>query len=100
LNIAIDVYEAGLSVGGRSTVVYPYGSKSLEPVELGASIFVAANKNMMRASKEFNLTVVELNDDDEDTGVWDGRRFIVKACASDLQQIFQTHRISYERLHS
>jgi prenylcysteine oxidase/farnesylcysteine lyase len=47
-------------------------------VELGASIFVKANKNMMRAAKEFNLTLNKFDDDDNEVGIWDGERFDVK----------------------
>lgn len=60
------------------TVVYPYDSQDYTPAELGASIFVSANKNMMRAAKEFNLTLLKFDDDDEETGVWSGEEFFIK----------------------
>lgn len=34
-----------------STVVYPHGDKNLRPVELGASIFVDANRNLVKGAK-------------------------------------------------
>lgn len=34
-----------------STVVYPYDDESLKPIELGASIFVDANVNLVKAAK-------------------------------------------------
>jgi hypothetical protein len=37
-----------------STVVYPHGDERLRPIELGASIFVDANKHMMKAAKVSN----------------------------------------------
>ncbi|EGO02796.1 hypothetical protein SERLA73DRAFT_165743 [Serpula lacrymans var. lacrymans S7.3] len=77
IDVEVDVYERSDYVGGRSTTVYPYGDTNLPPVELGASIFVEANKNLMRASKEFNLTLAKFEDDDSDTGIWDGQNFIV-----------------------
>lgn len=78
LDIDVDVYEAQDYVGGRSTTVYPYGNKSLEPVELGASVYVQANKNMWRATDEFNLTRFDFEDDgadDDAVGIWDGETF-------------------------
>lgn len=46
-------------------------------MEIGASIFVDANKNMMRAAREFNLSLLHFEDDANVNGVWDGERFIV-----------------------
>lgn len=60
-----------------STVVYPYNDATLTPLELGASIFVDANKNLMRASKEFNLTLTAFEEDDAVTGIWDGQNFVL-----------------------
>jgi hypothetical protein len=31
----------------------------------------------MRASKEFNLTLTAFEDDDSDTGIWDGQNFVL-----------------------
>lgn len=51
------------------------------PIELGASIFVEINRNMWRASDEFNLTrygFTNREDDDEgELGFWDGEKFII-----------------------
>jgi len=55
--------------------VYPYGNTSLPPLELGASIFVSANKNLWRASDEFNLTRSDF-ETGSTTGIWDGEQFI------------------------
>jgi hypothetical protein len=60
-----------------STVVYPYNDTSLKPAELGASIFVDANKNLVRAAKEFNLDVISFEDGNEQLGVWDGSTILV-----------------------
>lgn len=59
-------------------MVYPYGNKSLHWVELGASVFVDANRNMMRAAKEFNLNLTKFVDDGDDTGIWDGSKFVLE----------------------
>jgi len=59
-----------------STVVYPYNNTTLKPVELGASIFVDVNKNLVRAAKEFNLDVISL-EGKEQLGIWDGSTVLV-----------------------
>ncbi|KAI0777409.1 FAD/NAD(P)-binding domain-containing protein [Trametes elegans] len=78
LDVEVDVYEKNAFIGGRSTTVFPYEDESLEPVELGASIFVAANKNLQRAAKEFALDLVDFEDNANDvTGIWDGDVFVL-----------------------
>ncbi|KAI0050817.1 FAD/NAD(P)-binding domain-containing protein [Auriscalpium vulgare] len=76
LNIEVDIYEKDSFIGGRSTTVHPYGDSSFEAIELGASIFVDINKNMWRASDEFNLTRYYLGDDMSSLGLWDGKDFL------------------------
>ena len=110
LSLSVDIYDAANYIGGRkdlflsstnpslyhlpgSTVVYPYDSKNNSAVELGASIFVKANKNMMRAAKEFNLTLNKFADDDDLLGIWDGERFYVKVCPAFLAKQFPSPRI-------
>jgi prenylcysteine oxidase / farnesylcysteine lyase len=44
-------------------------------MELGASIFVKANKNLWRATEEFNLSLVDFGDEDGEMGIWDGAEF-------------------------
>jgi len=77
LDVEIDVYDRESYIGGRSTVVYPYGNESLKEIELGASIFVKVNKNLWRAIDEFNLTRRDFFDEDYATAVWDGEQFLV-----------------------
>ncbi|KAL1664030.1 Prenylcysteine lyase-domain-containing protein [Schizophyllum commune] len=79
LEVEVDVYERESYVGGRSTTVYPYNDTTLPAVELGGSIFVEANKNMWRASQEFNLTLKDFNDKDSTMGVWDGTSILFSA---------------------
>ncbi|KAJ3575893.1 hypothetical protein NP233_g794 [Leucocoprinus birnbaumii] len=76
LDIDVDVYERNDYIGGRSTVVYPYDNSSLPAVELGASIFVQANKNLWRASDEFNLTRNDFQETTDNMGIWDGENVI------------------------
>ncbi|MCJ1432523.1 hypothetical protein MMC27_001880 [Xylographa pallens] len=75
----ITVYEAADYVGGRSTTVNVYGNPA-EPVELGASIFVQVNRNLVSAAREFGLETTRAADarptDSPDMlGVWDGQAF-------------------------
>ena len=62
-----------------STTVYPYDDPSLEPHELGASIFVKVNKNMWRAVDEFGLERIKFDSDDDEgvMGIWDGHEFVL-----------------------
>ncbi|KAJ6604259.1 Prenylcysteine lyase-domain-containing protein [Mycena vulgaris] len=78
LEVEVDLYEREFYVGGRSTVVYPYGNTSLPAVELGASIFVKANKNIWRATQEFNLTRRDFRDE-SGLGIWDGEKLLFTA---------------------
>ncbi|KAH8079076.1 FAD/NAD(P)-binding domain-containing protein [Cristinia sonorae] len=54
-------------------------------MELGASIFVRANKNLWRATEEFNLTRTGFtgDDDGDETGIWDGEKFVFTMGASN-----------------
>jgi prenylcysteine oxidase/farnesylcysteine lyase len=77
VDVQVDVYEKTSLIGGRSRTVYPYDNDTYNPVELGASIFVKANKNLWRAAQEFNLTFRDLSKDDGSLGVWDGEELLV-----------------------
>lgn len=75
----ITVYERASHIGGRSTTVYIYNDPS-ESVELGASIFVKANRNLVAAAREFGLSTNKVGDErskksPEILGVWDGQEF-------------------------
>lgn len=65
-----------LNVPQGSTTVYPYNNTAYEPVELGASIFVRVNKNMWRATKEFNFSRYGFEDEDGDMAIWDGEQIL------------------------
>lgn len=49
----------------------------MKPIELGASIFVRVNKNLWRASDEFNLTRLNFEEEDSTMGIWDGQNFLL-----------------------
>ncbi|KAH7340917.1 Prenylcysteine lyase-domain-containing protein [Rhizoctonia solani] len=76
-NVTITIYDKNNYIGGRSTTVHPYNDEAIPTVELGASIYVDANKNMVRAVKEFNLSTVEYGDENEETGIWNGNEFVL-----------------------
>ncbi len=72
------MFEKSSYVGGRSTIVNAYDDP-LEPVELGASIFVEVNKILKDASDEFGLypqTRESLVDQSEMLGIWNGDKFV------------------------
>ena len=74
--VNITVYERSSYVGGRSTTVDVYGDPT-EPVELGASIFVEVNKNLVSAAREFGLLTQgfkpTINDLPNTLGVYNGK---------------------------
>ncbi|KAK9467933.1 Prenylcysteine lyase-domain-containing protein [Lipomyces arxii] len=84
----ITVFEKNKYIGGRSTTVNVHDDPSW-PVELGASIFVKENLNLMAAAKDLGLTVrsselgrVKKQDDisvEDSFGIWDGKSFVFSA---------------------
>ena len=76
----ITVYEREDHVGGRSTTVNVFGNLS-EPVEVGASIFVKVNRNLVSAVKRFDLSTISYSGENLDgrtraVGVWDGQKLV------------------------
>lgn len=75
----ITVYERSSYVGGRSTTVDVYGDPT-EPVELGASIFVKVNKNLVSAAREFALATQgfkpKMKELPNTLGVYDGQEWV------------------------
>ncbi|KAF8634484.1 hypothetical protein AX15_000922 [Amanita polypyramis BW_CC] len=102
LDIEVDIYEQSSYVGGRSTVVYPYGNTSLPPLELGASIFVKANKNLWRATEEFNLTRCGFQGESDEVGIWDGENIVISFGNSwlDTLRLIWRYGLSPQRLQS
>ncbi|KAK6189326.1 hypothetical protein LQW54_013379 [Pestalotiopsis sp. IQ-011] len=74
--VNITLFEKTERIGGRTLTVDAYDDP-LQPVELGASIFVNVNHIMWNATLDFNLPLVEPGPD-EDTllGVWNGDEFV------------------------
>ncbi|KAL5000203.1 Prenylcysteine lyase-domain-containing protein [Aspergillus recurvatus] len=79
LPVNITVFERASYVGGRSTTVNVFDDPAY-PIELGASIFVQVNYNLVNASKELGLDVRSANSkrpgDTAAIGVWDGKEFV------------------------
>lgn len=78
--VNLTVFERNPYVGGRSTTVNVFDNASY-PVELGASIFVEVNYNLMDAAKKFGLNLTGAgqsrpNEAEEMIGIWDGERFV------------------------
>lgn len=74
----ITVYERDGHIGGRSTTVGVYDDEE-NPAELGASIFVEVNQNLVNAAKEFNLSTSGLRDTvaaGPVLGIWNGKDFV------------------------
>ncbi|KAH9942685.1 FAD/NAD(P)-binding domain-containing protein [Amylocystis lapponica] len=85
LDLQVDVYERSDYIGGRDTIVHPYDDPSLEPLELGGSIFVKSNKNLWRATDEFGLERLAFGDDEGAVlGLWDGAEFILSVGGSSF----------------
>ncbi|TGO35893.1 hypothetical protein BHYA_0142g00090 [Botrytis hyacinthi] len=83
LAINVTVFERSSYIGGRSTTVNAFGN-SLEPVELGASIFVDVNAILKNASREFDLHAKSSNTEvAEILGIWDGVEFVYTQKDSD-----------------
>ncbi|KAE8153951.1 Prenylcysteine lyase-domain-containing protein [Aspergillus avenaceus] len=78
--IEITVFERAPYIGGRSTTVNVFDDAAY-PVELGASIFVEINYNLMNASRELGLLVSSASharpkETDDSLGIWDGNEFV------------------------
>ncbi|KAJ5773605.1 Prenylcysteine oxidase [Penicillium paradoxum] len=78
--LEITVYERESYIGGRSTTVNAFDDPAY-PIELGASIFVQVNYNLVNASRDLGLTVHSADharprETDESIGIWDGKQFV------------------------
>lgn len=80
----ITIFEKSNYIGGRSTTVNVYDNSSWY-VELGASIFVSANRILMKSIEEFGLETrkygeqiqKQQNGIQNSIGVWNGTEFIL-----------------------
>lgn len=75
------MFEKTNHVGGRTLTVNAFDNP-LEPIELGASIFVTINHIMYNASREFGLDLGEKmtsSSNDAITAIWDGESFVFES---------------------
>ncbi|ETS85460.1 hypothetical protein PFICI_03485 [Pestalotiopsis fici W106-1] len=74
--VNITLFEKTERIGGRTLTVDAYDDP-MQPVELGASIFVNVNHILWNAAHDFNLPLIDPGPD-EDTllGVWNGDEFV------------------------
>lgn len=80
--VDITVFERASYIGGRSTTVNVFGNPAY-PVELGASIFVQVNYNLVNASRDLGLGVSSASqsrprESKDVIGVWDGKEFVFR----------------------
>ena len=78
--VNVTIYERNDYVGGRSTTVHVYGDPKI-PVELGASIFVEVNHNLVNATRAMGLTLQDYGSEElvglsRSLGVWDGESIV------------------------
>ncbi|KAL8989254.1 MAG: hypothetical protein Q9177_001816, partial [Variospora cf. flavescens] len=78
--INLTIYERNNYIGGRTTTVNAYDDPNY-PVELGGSIFVKLNHNLVNAARAFNLPISGMRasrtpDPPDVLGIWDGERFV------------------------
>lgn len=70
------LFEKTDRIGGRTLTVNVYDNP-IEPVELGASIFVKINHILWDATKEFNLATQDPGTDEKGLlGIWNGDEFV------------------------
>ncbi|KAI9661300.1 MAG: hypothetical protein M1821_009627 [Bathelium mastoideum] len=86
-NVNVTIFERNPYIGGRSTTVNAWDDPT-EPVELGASIFVEVNKNLVKAAKDFNLSTNVMSETPSSSngprlGVWNGKEFVLQVSAND-----------------
>ncbi|KAI0129197.1 prenylcysteine oxidase [Xylariales sp. AK1849] len=76
ISINVTLFERTGRIGGRTLTVNVYDNP-IEPVELGASIFVKVNQILWNATQDFNLLVTDPGTDEAGLlGIWDGDKFV------------------------
>ncbi|KAI0907995.1 prenylcysteine oxidase [Ustulina deusta] len=74
--INVTVFEKTGHIGGRTLTVNVYDDP-IEPIELGASIFVDVNYILSNATRDFGLTVKDPGVEEGGLlGIWDGESFV------------------------
>ncbi|KAI1195411.1 prenylcysteine oxidase [Nemania serpens] len=74
--INVTVFEKTGRIGGRTLTVNVYDDP-IEPIELGASIFVDVNYILSNATRDFGLTIKDPGAEEGGVlGIWDGETFV------------------------
>ncbi|KAJ5808499.1 Prenylcysteine oxidase [Penicillium riverlandense] len=78
--VNITVFERNAYIGGRSTTVNAFNDPA-HPIELGASIFVQVNANLVNASRDLGLNMRSADyarprESSDSIGIWDGESFV------------------------
>ncbi|KAJ1325903.1 prenylcysteine oxidase [Microdochium nivale] len=82
IELNITIFEKTSHIGGRSLTANAFDDP-LQPVELGASIFVEVNQILWNATDNFNLTRVDPGADEPGSlAIWDGFRFVYEQDSS------------------
>ncbi|KAK9479350.1 Prenylcysteine lyase-domain-containing protein [Lipomyces japonicus] len=86
----ITIFEKNSYIGGRSTTINVHND-SRWPIELGASIFVQENLNLVNAAKEFELNITQTSigrvkkadgvQVPDSIGIWDGKDFVFQVAS-------------------
>lgn len=84
--VNITVYERSDYVGGRTTTVNVFDDPT-EPVELGGSVFVEVNRNLVSAVKEFGLGIQGFDDGKngklkKSLGIYNGEEWVFRSSNS------------------
>ena len=86
IQVSTTLYERNDYLGGRSTVVPIKDDPSLGLIELGASIFIERNYNLMNATERFGLERKRMTEDRKKMrglGIWDGKQFLFEESGND-----------------
>ncbi|KAI1407148.1 prenylcysteine oxidase [Hypoxylon sp. FL1857] len=76
IDVNITIFEKTSHIGGRTLTVNVYDDP-INPVELGASIFVEINHILYNATKKFSLPLIDPGSDEKGLlGIWNGKRFV------------------------
>ncbi|KAJ5601768.1 hypothetical protein N7510_011302 [Penicillium lagena] len=80
ISVNITVFERNPYIGGRSTTVNAFNDPA-HPIELGASIFVQVNANLVNASRDLGLNMRSADyarprESSDSIGIWDGESFV------------------------
>ncbi len=109
----ITLFEAEHYIGGRSTTISNYSPNNSTnfSIELGASVFVGANRILWNGVREFNLTTTSFDLSDKypdkfkgDFGVWNGTDFVFRTNGDEstiggIFKIFWKYGLSPLRLY-